>query len=73
MHIINLSFITVRPNGCINLKHIAILLVGRRREAGGVGVEEEVRGGTKSWLHCGGLGRVALRKQAEGKKNLSII
>ena len=34
MHIINLLFIGGSPDRHINLKHSAVLLVGRRREAG---------------------------------------
>lgn len=71
MHIINLSFIRGRLDRRINLKHIAILLVGRSGEArGGMGVggrgEEWYK--EQNWLHCGGLERVALRKEADKKK-----
>lgn len=49
MHIFHLSFIRGRLDGHTNLKHVTILLVGRRREGvGGAGGWRGARSGTKN-------------------------
>lgn len=70
MHIINLSFTRGRLGGRIDLKHVAILLVGRRRGAGG-GMAVRGAQGTGCVVEDGEE-LPGVKRQRE-KKKLSVI